>query len=53
MRDELTEAIVELEAELIVPLPGFVKRRTQGKIMHTALNELKARVESLGGSSPS
>ena len=37
----------ELEAELVVPLPGFVKRRTQGRIMHTALNELKARVEGL------
>jgi len=48
-----TAVTYELEAELIVPLPGFVKRRTQGKIMHTALNELKARVESLGGSSPS
>lgn len=35
----------ELEVELIVPLPGFVKRRTQGRIMHTALGELKARVE--------
>ncbi len=35
----------ELEVELIVPLPGFIKRRTQLKIMHTALRELKARVE--------
>ena len=34
-----------LEAELIVPLPGFIKRRTQLKIMHTALKELKSRVE--------
>ena len=38
-----------LEAELIVPLPGFIKRRTQLKIMHTALKELKSRVE---GSEP-
>ncbi len=42
-----TEVAYELEVELIVPLPGFVKRRTQGRIMHTALNELKARAESL------
>lgn len=35
-----------LEAELVLPLPGFVKRRTQLKIMHTALRELKARVEN-------
>jgi uncharacterized membrane protein len=36
----------QLEVELIVPLPGFVKRRSQSKIMHTALRELKARVEA-------
>jgi hypothetical protein len=29
-----------------VPLPGFIKRRAQSRIMHTALEELKARVES-------
>jgi len=34
-----------LEAELVLPLPGFIKRRTQLKIMHTALKELKARIE--------
>ncbi len=39
-----------LEVELIVPLPGFIKRRTQLKIMHTALRELKARVEGRVGS---
>lgn len=42
-----TNVTYELEAELIVPLPGFVKRRAQGRIMHTALHELKARAESL------
>ena len=36
----------KLEAELVVPLPGFIKRRTQLKIMHTALKELKTRVEA-------
>lgn len=43
--DGTTEVTYELEAELIVPLPGFVKRRTQGKIMHSALAELKAFAE--------
>jgi ribosome-associated toxin RatA of RatAB toxin-antitoxin module len=38
----------QLEVELVVPLPGFIKRRTQLKIMHTALKELKSRVESQG-----
>ena len=39
----------QLEVELVVPLPGFIKRRTQLKIMHTALKELKSRVEAQGG----
>jgi hypothetical protein len=30
---------------LIVPLPAFVKRRAESKIMHNALRELKAHVE--------
>lgn len=42
-----TEVTYELEVALILPLPGFVKRRTQGRIMHTALDELKARAEDL------
>ncbi len=41
-----TQVSYRLEVELILPLPGFVKRRTQVKIMDTALRELKARVES-------
>ncbi len=42
-----TQVDYELEVELKVPLPGFIKRRTQGRIMHTALAELKDRVENL------
>jgi ribosome-associated toxin RatA of RatAB toxin-antitoxin module len=41
-----TEVSYTLEVELRVPLPGFIKRRAQSRIMHTALEELKARVES-------
>jgi ribosome-associated toxin RatA of RatAB toxin-antitoxin module len=41
-----TEVVYALEVELRVPLPGFIKRRAQSRIMHTALAELKARVES-------
>ena len=40
-----TALTYQLEAELIVPLPGFVKRRTTTKIMHSALVELKAFAE--------
>jgi hypothetical protein len=43
--DGVTDVTYQLEVELILPLPGFVKRRTQTRIMHTALKELKARVE--------
>lgn len=41
-----TAVSYRLEVELVVPLPAFIKRRTELKIMHTALRELKARVES-------
>ena len=34
-----------LEVELVIPLPNIVKRRAELKIMHTALRDLKARVE--------
>ena len=36
-------------AELLLPIPGFVKRRTEGRIMHTALKEMKLRAETIGG----
>jgi ribosome-associated toxin RatA of RatAB toxin-antitoxin module len=41
-----TDVTYHLVAELLMPVPGFVKRRTEGRIMHTALKELKARAES-------
>ena len=41
-----TEVTYTLEVQLVVPLPGFIKRRAQSRIMHTALEELRARVES-------
>ncbi len=40
-----TDVEYVLEAELVVPLPAFIKRRTELKIVHTALRDLKARVE--------
>lgn len=44
--DGTTEVSYTLEVELRVPLPGFIKRRAQSRIMHIALEDLKARVES-------
>jgi uncharacterized membrane protein len=34
-----------LAVDLVVPLPGFVKRRAEQKIVHTALRELRAHVQ--------
>jgi hypothetical protein len=40
-----TDVTYTLSIELVVPLPGFVKRRAEVRILNT-LKELKARVES-------
>lgn len=42
----VTDVHYTLEVDLVVPLPGFVKRRAEGKILRTALPDLKARIES-------
>ncbi len=47
-----TEVAYRLVVELMVPLPAFVKRRAEGRIVHTALRELKAHVESYAGDAP-
>ena len=43
--DGETEVTYQLEVDLRVPIPGFVKRRAESRIVGTALRELKARVE--------
>lgn len=43
---EATSVTYHLAVELSVPLPGFVKRRAESKIVATALEELKARCET-------
>jgi uncharacterized membrane protein len=40
-----TDVEYELAVDLVYPIPGFVKRRAEGRIIKTALSELKARVE--------
>jgi uncharacterized membrane protein len=45
-----THVTYDLAVELVIPLPGFVKSRAEHRIMHTALRELRARVE--GSSHP-
>jgi ribosome-associated toxin RatA of RatAB toxin-antitoxin module len=41
-----TEVTYKLAVELRVPIPGFVKRRAEGHILHAAIRDLKSRVES-------
>jgi len=41
-----TQVTYVLEVEMRVPLPGFIKRRAQSRIMHIALEDLRAKVES-------
>ena len=40
-----TDVRYDLSIELVVPLPGFVKRRAEVRILNT-IRELKSRVES-------
>jgi len=42
-----TQVLYELDAELIVPMTGFVKRRAESRIMRTALEDLRKRVEAV------
>ena len=42
-----TEVVYELSVDLVLPIPGFVKRRAEARIIKTALSELKGRVEGV------
>ena len=42
-----TDVVCELSVDLIVPIPGFVKRRAEARIIKTALSELKGCVEGV------
>jgi ribosome-associated toxin RatA of RatAB toxin-antitoxin module len=44
--DGETKVTYTLAVELKVPIPGFVKRRAEGHILHAAIRDLKSRVES-------
>lgn len=43
---DATEVTYNLSVELVLPLPGFVKRRAEARIIHTALEELRDYLES-------
>ncbi|HEY3143063.1 MAG TPA: SRPBCC family protein [Acidimicrobiales bacterium] len=40
-----TEVIYQLTVDLVIPLPGFVKRRAESRLMHTALRGLQGYLE--------
>jgi hypothetical protein len=44
--DEETEVVYDLDVDLLVRLPGFVKRRAESKIVHAAVDDLKERLEA-------
>ncbi len=41
-----TDVTYELAIDLVVPLPGFVKRRAEAKIVQAALPDFRRRVEA-------
>jgi len=41
-----TEVVYELSVDLVLPIPGFVKRRAEARILKTALTDLKEVIES-------
>jgi uncharacterized membrane protein len=41
-----TDVEYELSVDLVVPVPGFVKRRAEARIMKAALPDLKTYIES-------
>lgn len=45
--DAKTLITYSLAAELTVAVPGFVKRRAESRIMQTALDQLRRRIESV------
>ena len=43
---EKTKVTYHLRVDLVMPLPGFVKRRAEARIIRTALDDLRRRVEA-------
>jgi uncharacterized membrane protein len=43
---ESTSVVYNLTVQVVIPLPGFVKRRAEGRIIHTALSELRDFLET-------
>jgi ribosome-associated toxin RatA of RatAB toxin-antitoxin module len=44
---DATDVTYELDVDLAVPLPGFVKRRAETKIVQAALHQFRGRAETV------
>ena len=42
---EATLVAYDLDVDLLIRLPGFVKRRLEAKVVHAAIDDLKTRIE--------
>ena len=40
-----TRVVYDLDVDLLIRLPGFVRRRLEAKVVHAAIDDLKARIE--------
>ncbi len=49
---EETQVTYQLTVSLRAPLPGFVKRRAESRVVGRALRELRARAEGMSGHPP-
>lgn len=48
-RDDGTEVTFELAVGVRIPMVGMLRRQVEKMVIHTALKELKSRVEAAGG----
>lgn len=48
-KPDQTDVSYHLTVDLALPLPAFVKRRAEGRVLRTALQELRDRVEDGSG----
>ena len=42
---EATLVAYDLDVDLLIRLPGFVRRRLEAKVVHAAIDDLKTRIE--------
>ena len=43
--NDATRVVYDLDVDLLIRLPGFVRRRLEAKVVHAAIDDLKARIE--------